>query len=93
MKRNVLILVLLSLVGGLTFVAIAGKRAARPQELVAIPAFKSGVEGVEISSIGVSADGTGAPTLEVRESARTIFVVPAVAKFFNPQPDPPGQQQ
>jgi hypothetical protein len=34
-----------------------------------------------------------APTLEVRESARTIFVVPAVAKFFNPQPDPPGQQQ
>ncbi len=31
-----------------------------------------------------------APTLEVRESARTIFVVPAVAKFFNPQPDPPG---
>jgi hypothetical protein len=34
-----------------------------------------------------------ASTLEVRESARTIFVVPAVAKFFNPQPDPPGQQQ
>lgn len=34
-----------------------------------------------------------APTLEVREGARTIFVVPAVAKFFNPQPDPPGQQQ
>jgi hypothetical protein len=34
-----------------------------------------------------------APTLEVRESARTIFVVPAVAKFFNPQPDPPGQPQ
>lgn len=33
------------------------------------------------------------PTLEVRESARTIFVVPAVAKFFNPQPDPPGQQR
>jgi len=34
-----------------------------------------------------------APTLEVRESARTIFVVPAVPKFFNPQPDPPGQGQ
>jgi hypothetical protein len=34
-----------------------------------------------------------APTLEVRESARTIFVVPAVARGFNPQPDPPGQQQ
>jgi hypothetical protein len=34
-----------------------------------------------------------APTLEVRESSRTIFVVPAIAKFFNPQPDPPGQQQ
>ena len=34
-----------------------------------------------------------APTLEVREGRRTIFVVPAVAKFFNPQPDPPGQQQ
>lgn len=34
-----------------------------------------------------------APTLEVRESSRTSFVVPAVAKFFNPQPDPPGQQQ
>jgi hypothetical protein len=31
-----------------------------------------------------------APTLEVRESTRTIFVVPAVAKGFNPQPDPPG---
>ena len=34
-----------------------------------------------------------APTLEVREGASTKFVVPAVAKFFNPQPDPPGQPQ
>lgn len=33
------------------------------------------------------------PTLEVREGASTKFVVPAVAKFFNPQPDPPGQLQ
>jgi hypothetical protein len=33
------------------------------------------------------------PSLEVREGARTLFVVPALAKFFNPQPDPPGQQQ
>ena len=33
------------------------------------------------------------PSLEVREGARTLFVVPAVAKFFNPQPDPPGQQR
>lgn len=32
------------------------------------------------------------PSLEVREGTRTLFVVPAVAKFFNPQPDPPGQQ-
>jgi hypothetical protein len=31
-----------------------------------------------------------APMLEVREGARTIFVVPGVAKGFNPQPDPPG---
>ena len=31
-----------------------------------------------------------APMLEVREAARTIFVVPGVAKGFNPQPDPPG---
>lgn len=31
-----------------------------------------------------------APMLEVREGARTIFVVPAVVKGFNPQPDPPG---
>jgi hypothetical protein len=31
-----------------------------------------------------------APTLEVREATRTIFVVPGVAKGFNPQPDPPG---
>jgi hypothetical protein len=31
-----------------------------------------------------------APTLEVRENSRTIFVVPGVAKGFNPQPDPPG---
>jgi hypothetical protein len=30
------------------------------------------------------------PSLEVREGTRTLFVVPAVAKFFNPQPDPPG---
>ena len=30
------------------------------------------------------------PMLEVREAARTIFVVPGVAKGFNPQPDPPG---
>ncbi len=33
-----------------------------------------------------------APMLEVREAARTIFVVPGVAKGFNPQPDPPGVQ-
>ena len=32
------------------------------------------------------------PTLEVTEGARTIFVVPGVAKGFNPQPDPPGVQ-
>jgi hypothetical protein len=32
------------------------------------------------------------PSLEVREGSRTLFVVPALAKFFNPQPDPPGQQ-
>lgn len=31
-----------------------------------------------------------APTLEVRENSRTIFVVPGAAKGFNPQPDPPG---
>ena len=30
------------------------------------------------------------PSLEVREGTRTLFVVPAIAKFFNPQPDPPG---
>jgi len=34
-----------------------------------------------------------AATLEVRENARTIFLVPAVAKGFNPQPDPPGHRQ
>jgi hypothetical protein len=33
------------------------------------------------------------PSLELREGTRTLFVVPAVAKFFNPQPDPPGLQQ
>lgn len=32
------------------------------------------------------------PSLEVREGTRTLFVVPALVKFFNPQPDPPGQQ-
>lgn len=32
-----------------------------------------------------------APTLQVREGARTLFVLPGVAKGFNPQPDPPGQ--
>jgi hypothetical protein len=31
-----------------------------------------------------------ASMLEVREGARTSFVVPGVAKGFNPQPDPPG---
>lgn len=30
-----------------------------------------------------------APMLEVREGARTLFVVPGVIKGFNPQPDPP----
>lgn len=29
------------------------------------------------------------PMLEVREGARTLFVVPGVIKGFNPQPDPP----
>lgn len=33
------------------------------------------------------------PSLEVREGTRTLFVVPALVKVFNPQPDPPGQQQ
>ena len=33
-----------------------------------------------------------APTLQVREGVRTLFVLPGVAKGFNPQPDPPGQQ-
>jgi len=28
--------------------------------------------------------------LEVREGVRTLFVVPAVVKGFNPEPDPPG---
>ena len=32
-----------------------------------------------------------APTLQVREGARTLFVLPGVAKGFNPQPDPPSQ--
>jgi hypothetical protein len=32
------------------------------------------------------------PSLEVREGTRTLFVVPALVKFFNPQPDPPGQE-
>lgn len=30
------------------------------------------------------------PMLEVREGVRTLFVVPALVKGFNPQPDPPG---
>jgi hypothetical protein len=30
------------------------------------------------------------PTLEVMEGGRTIFTHPALVKFFNPQPDPPG---
>ncbi|MDQ3753996.1 MAG: hypothetical protein M3371_04615, partial [Acidobacteriota bacterium] len=34
-----------------------------------------------------------APTLEVREAARTVFTHPALRKGFNPQPDPPGGQQ
>ena len=42
---------------------------------------------------GAHRSHTSLPTLEVREGASTKFVVPAVAKFFNPQPDPPGQQQ
>lgn len=33
------------------------------------------------------------PSLEVREGTRTLFVVPALVKLFNPQPDPPGQQR
>lgn len=33
------------------------------------------------------------PSLEVREGTRTLFVVPALVKLFNPQPDPPGEQQ
>jgi hypothetical protein len=32
------------------------------------------------------------PSLEVREGTHTLFVIPALVKFFNPQPDPPGQQ-
>ena len=30
------------------------------------------------------------PSLEVREGTRTLFVAPALARFFNPQPDPLG---
>ncbi len=32
-----------------------------------------------------------APTLEIREGARTVFTHPALRKGFNPQPDPPGK--
>lgn len=31
-----------------------------------------------------------APSLEIREGRKTLFVHPAVKKGFNPQPDPPG---
>lgn len=31
------------------------------------------------------------PTLQLREGTRTIFVLPVVARGFNPQPDPPSQ--
>ncbi|MBA3355500.1 MAG: hypothetical protein H0U18_06075 [Pyrinomonadaceae bacterium] len=34
-----------------------------------------------------------APTLGILEGARTVFTHPALRKGFNPQPDPPGQQQ
>ena len=33
------------------------------------------------------------PTLEVMEQGRTIFTHPALIKFFNPQPDPPGARR
>jgi hypothetical protein len=33
------------------------------------------------------------PSLEVREGTRTLFVVPALVKLFNPQPDPPGVER
>jgi hypothetical protein len=33
------------------------------------------------------------PTLEVLEGGRTVFTHPALIKFFNPQPDPPGARK
>lgn len=34
-----------------------------------------------------------APTLQIREGARTLFTHSALRKGFNPQPDPPGEEQ
>ncbi|MCM3902468.1 MAG: hypothetical protein ND866_12240 [Pyrinomonadaceae bacterium] len=33
------------------------------------------------------------PTLQIREAAHTVFTHPALRKGFNPQPDPPGEEQ
>jgi hypothetical protein len=34
-----------------------------------------------------------APTLQIREAGRTVFTHPALRKGFNPQPDPPAEEQ
>jgi len=69
----------------LDFTAVQG---ARIQPLV------SSLSGPDTSpgDVQVTPEPHLNPTLEVREGARTMFVIPALVKAFNPQPDPPGQQ-
>src|SRR5438034_2389990 len=62
------IAVLLAVVCGATLFVIARKHtegSIPPQETIAIPPFKTAIEGVEITSAKVILDAGGSPTLEV----------------------------
>ena len=69
----------------LDFTAVQGTR---------IQPFVSSLGGPDTSpgDVNVTPEPHLTSTLEVREGTRTMFVIPALVKAFNPQPDPPGQQ-
>jgi hypothetical protein len=57
-----------------------------------IQAFIQTIGNLEVIGPDITPEPHLVPSLEVREGTRTLFVIPALARFFNPQPDPPGQQ-
>nr|MBA3513377.1 hypothetical protein [Pyrinomonadaceae bacterium] len=82
MKRQIAAIVILALVGGLTLFLVTRNQVVATipaqAELIVIPPFKSGVEGVAIVSADVVYDPVAAPSLQLEiqnNTARSVVGV------------------